>query len=1111
MARKTVKTKDYPLWYKDAVIYEVHIKAFSDSNGDGIGDFKGLISKLDYLENLGITAIWLLPFYPSPLRDDGYDIADYYNVHPLYGTLPHFKEFLDKAHNRNIKVITELVINHTSDHHQWFQKSRRAKKGTKWRDFYVWSDDPDKYSDARIIFTDYENSNWTWDPEAEAYYWHRFYSHQPDLNYDNPKVQKAILDVVDFWFDMGVDGMRLDAVPYLFERENTNCENLPETHDFLRKLRAHVDRKYENKMLLAEANQWPEDAAAYFGNNNECHMAFHFPIMPRMFMSVQMEDYFPITDILDPPLEIPEDCQWAIFLRNHDELTLEMVTDEERDYMYRSYATDPRAKINVGIRRRLAPLLGNNRKRIELMNVLLLSLLGTPVIYYGDELGMGDNYYLGDRDGVRTPMQWSSDRNAGFSRANPHSLYLPVIIDPLYHFDAVNVDAQESNLSSLLWWMRRVIAMRKNYKAFGRGTINFLTPENRKILAFTREYEDELILVVVNLSRFSQVVELDLADYNGYIPKELFSENEFPQFSEKPYILTLGPHGHYWLRLDHPDGEEDAAMEPKVYRIHTEDKEEPSDKIIISQLEKGALKKYVESSRWFAGKGQVIRSITIHDTIPIKAPDVKTYLIIANIEYKEKEPELYSVPIIVADEKYAELFLQECPRAVIARVKNSNLDYYLIDASFDDKFRKEMLSMIRKRRSLSGVRGKLVTRRGRIFNQLDTEPDVEIESKLMGVEQSNTSILFDESFVLKLYRKLESGVNPDTELVRMLTEKAKFQSVPAYAGSIEYRQARGKTTTVGILQQFVQNQGDGWSFALSQAGHYFERVLTDQPQIPEPMEFTEEHMFPIRSWGPKFSDMVGSFFGEMTMLLGQRTAEMHDALASNKEDKEFSPERFSTLYQRSVYQFIRTQIRKSLSQLDKRHRRLTGDTRSLATQVLDSKQQLFKLASKITDKKIDAKKIRIHGDYHLGQVLFTGKDFVIIDFEGEPAHPISERRIKRSPLRDVAGMVRSFHYAAHFGLMKNPSVRQEDRENLEPWADLWSEYVGSIFLDSYRTNAGEADFIPAKNDDFANLFLAFLLEKAAYEIGYELNNRPDWLAIPLKGIMQVLNISQIRS
>ncbi len=538
-----------PLWYKDAIVYEVPVRAFQDSSGDGIGDFRGLTSRLDYLADLGVTAIWLLPFYPSPLRDDGYDIADYGSIHPDFGTMRDVRTFIREAHRRELRVITELVFNHTSDQHPWFKRARKAPPGSPERDWYVWSDTPERYRDARIIFKDFEPSNWSWDAVAGAYFWHRFYSHQPDLNFDQPRVREALLKATDFWLEAGVDGLRLDAIPYLYERDGTNCENLPETHAFLKTLRRHVDERFADRMLLAEANQWPEDSVAYFGDGDECHMAFHFPLMPRMFMALRMEDRFPILDILDQTPDLPESGQWALFLRNHDELTLEMVTDEERDYMYRVYAADPQARINLGIRRRLAPLLGNNRRRIELLNGLLFSLPGTPVIYYGDEIGMGDNVYVGDRNGVRTPMQWSSDRNAGFSSANRQRLYLPVVTDPEYHYEAVNVEAQQANPQSLLWWMKRVIALRKKHPAFGRGSLQFLHPDNRRILAFIREHEDETILVVANLSRYAQWTELPLGRYEGRIPVELFGSVEFPRIGREPYMVSLGPHSFLWFRL----------------------------------------------------------------------------------------------------------------------------------------------------------------------------------------------------------------------------------------------------------------------------------------------------------------------------------------------------------------------------------------------------------------------------------------------------------------------------------------------------------------------------------------------------------------------------------
>ena len=609
--------RDDPQWFKDAIIYELRVRSYMDSNGDGIGDFPGLTSKLDYLQDLGVNALWLLPICPSPGRDDGYDISDYTDVDPDVGTLEDFRLFVAEAHRRGIRVITELVLNHTSDQHPWFQRARRAPAGSPERNFYVWSDTPDRYRDARIIFKDFEPSNWSWDPLAKQYYWHRFFAHQPDLNFDNPAVHEAMLGVVDFWFGLGVDGLRLDAVPYLFERDGTNCENLPETHALLRKLRAHVDERFKNRMLLAEANQWPEDAAAYYGNGDECHMNFHFPIMPRIFMSIHMEDRLPIIDILEQTPKIPSNCQWALFLRNHDELTLEMVTDEERDYMYKAFAHEPTMRINLGIRRRLAPLVGNDRRQVELMNALLFSLPGTPVLYYGDEIGMGDNVFLGDRNGVRTPMQWSPDRNAGYSRANPQRLILPVIIDPEYHYESLNVESQQANSNSLLWWMKRLIALRKRFQAFGRGTIEFLSPENPKVLAFIRHFEDETVLVVANLSRFTQYVELDLRDYKGRVPTELIGKTRFPPVGDLPYLLTLGEHAFNWFSLQEPKRAElgEASYQPPLLEVAS------AWEGAFTAAERGAIElvlpAWIEGRRWFPARGREISLTRIADVIPL--------------------------------------------------------------------------------------------------------------------------------------------------------------------------------------------------------------------------------------------------------------------------------------------------------------------------------------------------------------------------------------------------------------------------------------------------------------------------------------------------------------
>src|SRR5262245_53730360 len=697
-----------PLWYKDAIIYELHVKTFADSDGDGMGDFRGLIQKLDYLQELGITAIWLLPFYPSPLKDDGYDIADYFDVNPNYGTLEDFRAFLDEAHKRGLRVITELVINHTSDQNPWFQKSRRAAPGSPEREFYVWSDTPEKYPEARIIFKDFESSNWSWDPLAKAYYWHRFYSHQPDLNFDNPAVHEAVEKVCDYWLSMGVDGLRLDAVPYLYEREDTNSENLPETHEYLRKLRAHIDAKFPNRMLLAEANQWPEDAAAYFGKGDETHMSFHFPLMPRMFMALQMEDRFPIIDIMEQTPSIPQSCQWAMFLRNHDELTLEMVTDEERDYMYRVYATDPHARINLGIRRRLAPLLADNRRKIELLNTLLFSMPGTPIIYYGDEIGMGDNFYLGDRNGCRTPMQWSPDRNAGFSRANPQQLYLPVTIDPEYHYEAVNVENQQKNLLSLLWWTRRVIAMRKIFKAFSRGSLEFLNPDNPKVLAFLRRWEHETIMVIVNLSRFSQAAELDLSRFAGCVPMEVFSRNLFRPIRKTRYVITLGPHAYYWFALHAPI---DGRRALKKHLVPTIKAAAQVDVLLGNsqreQLERDVLPNYIENSRWFGSKARAFRNLRVTEQLAFSPDADGARLWFVEVNYLDAPTETYAMPVKIASGENAHSITQNSSHAVVAHFGRKN-GAILCDAIWDEAFRSQLFEAIVQRRRLSAQAGQFV-------------------------------------------------------------------------------------------------------------------------------------------------------------------------------------------------------------------------------------------------------------------------------------------------------------------------------------------------------------------------------------------------------------------
>lgn len=1117
---------DDPLWFKDAIIYEVPIRAFADSNGDGIGDFRGLTEKLDYLQNLGVTAIWVLPFFPSPLRDDGYDTSDYMSVNPIYGTLEDFKNLLEEAHLRGIRVIIELIVNHTSDQHAWFQKARRAPKGSKDREFYVWSDTPEKYQDARIIFQDFETSNWAWDAVAKAYYWHRFYSHQPDLNYDNPAVRLAILDVVDFWLAMGVDGLRMDAVPYLYEREGTNCENLSETHAFLKQLRKHVDEKFPNRMLLAEANQWPEDAVEYYAEGDECHMNFHFPLMPRLFMSVHMEDSFPIIDILQQTPQIPNNCQWALFLRNHDELTLEMVSDEDRDYMYRVYAQDTQARINLGIRRRLAPLMGNNRRRIELMNALLLSLPGTPVLYYGDEIGMGDNIYLGDRNGVRTPMQWSGDRNAGFSRANQQRLYAPPIVDPEYHYESVNVEAQRSNSNSLWWWMKRLIAIRQRFQAFGRGTCEFLYPENRKVLAFVRTYQDEHILVVANLSRFVQTAELDLSPFKGAVPVEIFGRTEFPAVGASAYFLSLSPHSFYWFTL---------TVKTEEFSINLPQTELPilgiagnwKTAFATSKLSEGLvpiLPDYLRSSPWFIGRDRTIQSLQIDEIVPVECKrfsglESTVYILLLQLNYTEGMAETYVLPV-----GWEEIQGDVDERA-IARIQflEKNEVGVLFDAATDKAFLSAMLEAIANSGNYKGATGKVL---GIPDNALTSEADLsKLEPHVFKKEHSNTSAGYGDRFAFKLLRKVEEGINPELEIGRFLTDRNLIQHFAPISGYLEY-QAEGKPLmTMGILQKFVPDSRDAWSYTLDTLRDYFEQVMAVEAKYAADNLSTDpENYLPNASTSPMqrnsnslvsdlslaipelARELIGSYLASAE-LLGQRTAELHLALASDAQNPDFAPENFTSFYQRSIYQQMRNLAGRTLLLLKKRLSQLPPETQKLGQTVLNREDLLMERFKSILNLKITAERIRCHGDFHLGKVLYTGKEFVIINFGGERNRPLSERRMKRSPLRDVAGMLQSFNYAVSLGLrneVESGMIRPENLSEMQQWAKVWDRWVSLTFLNSYLQKAADANLLPKSIPEIQVLLDAYILEKTVSELVYELNYRVDWVEVPLQRMLQLL-------
>jgi maltose alpha-D-glucosyltransferase/alpha-amylase len=1079
---------DDPLWYKDAIIYQVHVKSFFDANNDGVGDFPGLIAKLDYIAGLGVDTIWLLPFYPSPRRDDGYDIADYRNVHPDYGTLADVRRFIQGAHARGIRVVTELVINHTSDQHPWFQRARRAKPGSNYRNYYVWSDTDKKYAGTRIIFIDSEPSNWTHDPVANAYYWHRFYSHQPDLNFDNPAVMREVLQVMRFWLDMGIDGLRLDAVPYLVEREGTNNENLPETHAILKRIRATIDAEYPNRMLLAEANQWPEDVQEYFGNEDECHMAFHFPLMPRLYMAIASEDRFPITDIMRQTPELPPTCQWAIFLRNHDELTLEMVTDSERDYLWNTYASDRRARLNLGIRRRLAPLLERDRRRIELINSLLLSMPGTPVIYYGDELGMGDNIHLGDRDGVRTPMQWSSDRNGGFSRADPEQLVLPPLMGSLYGFDAVNVEAQTRDPHSLLNWTRRMLSTRRSTHAFGRGNIRFLRPANRKILAYLRELEGHPpILCVANLSRAPQAVELDLSEFAGRVPVEMTADSVFPAIGQLSYLLTFPPYGFLWFLLcsseDRPSWSQPGSEQlPEFITLVIRSEQTGPTPENVRLLESEVLPSYLSRRRWFASKDQKLKAVRLAALTTI--PD-------AGFAFTEVEADVgghterYVLPLGITwgADTTVPLFMQ----LALARVRRGRNIGHLTDAFALPQFAHGVLKKMRERATVPTVQKSEIrfvpTAR---FAELEDIGET-AEIRWLAAEQSNSSLIVDERVVLKLVRRVVGGVHPEAEMSRYLTEIGYANTAPLY-GEVVRVDPEGVPHTLVLLQGFIENQGDAWNWALD----YLRRVVDELALAAEDDEPAEDE-----------ADKFGGYCG-LTGTIGRRLGELHAALATPSDDPAFAPEPATRDDVRAWIGGVQTMLAAALdllaAELAKPGEHLSPDTRAAAQHLVSIRTRLTEAIDKHVPKTLDALRIRVHGDFHLGQVLVAQNDVYLIDFEGEPARPIEERRMKRSPLVDVAGLLRSLSYAS---AAAQPTLENAPAPTADRKRTLFERFRTSgeeAFLAGYREAIGKAVKPLVTAEAEAALLDIFLIEKAAYEVRYEAANRPTWLALPVRGL-----------
>jgi len=1080
------------LWYKDAVIYEVHVRAFFDSNNDGVGDFVGLTRKLDYIQDLGVNTIWLLPFYPSPGRDDGYDISNYRDVHPQYGTRRDFRRFVQEAHKRNLRVITELVVNHTSDQHPWFEAARRAPRGHPKRNYYVWSDDPTRYAGTRIIFTDTETSNWALDPISGQYYWHRFFSHQPDLNYDNPHVERAVTRIMRFWLDQGVDGLRLDAIPYLVEREGTSNENLPETHQVVKRIRKVIDEHYRDRMLLGEANMWPEDVRDYFGDGDECHMAFHFPLMPRMYMAIAQEDRHPIVEIIDQTPDIPDNCQWAIFLRNHDELTLEMVTSRERDYMYQMYAADPRARLNLGIRRRLAPLMENDPDRIKLMNSLLLSMPGSPIIYYGDEIGMGDNFFLGDRNGVRTPMQWSPDRNAGFSRADPQQLYLPPIMDPIYGYQAVNVEAQERDRSSLLNWMKRMLLTRSGSQAFGRGTLRFIRPGNRKILVYLREYGDDTILCVANLARSAQPVEIDLSQYKGTVPIELLGRTPFPPVGELPYLLTLPGYGFYWFRLardvpapswhDERLPREDLPVLVLVdgWRHFWAERagswRSSAAMRLRAQIEQRVLPSYLENQRWFATKGEPIDRVALSD-VGDWTTSLGSWVLAMFDVHTPHEVMKYSLPFTVVFEDTDEAHYSKLQPAAIARVRQQARVGILADAAFDENFCRVLIDTIGTGGEYRTERGKLIFSATQAYAAMREEAGDDFALGAQG-QGTNTTLRVGEKLFLKLYRRLRPGINPEVEVGRYLTDVAHFPNIVPVGGTVEYLGDDGTFYTLALMQSYITNQGDGWDYTVN----YLVRFLED------------------RQHGGAIEEGVHGPYLALTRMLAQRTAELHAAFGRATHDPAFTPEPITaedlrvwstrileeaanTLRIISRPEHVPENVREEASHLARMWPALEERIRAQAAQLAPA-----------------GMKIRHHGDYHLGQVLLRRNDFFIVDFEGEPARPLAERRAKHSPLRDVAGMFRSFTYARQAALHRCSITSSEDCERWDPLLADWEQETRETFLTVYDEIARGAGLY-VNLEQMRPLLALFEIEKALYELRYELSNRPDWASIPVRSLI----------
>ncbi|WP_298254402.1 maltose alpha-D-glucosyltransferase [Bradyrhizobium sp.] len=1074
------------LWYKDAIIYQLHVKAFADSNNDGIGDFAGLTDKLDYLQELGVTTLWLLPFFPSPGRDDGYDIADYGAVNPDFGTMKDFRRFIVEAKRRGLRVIIELVVNHTSDQHHWFKRAKRSEPKSSARNWYVWSDTDQKYQGTRIIFTDTEKSNWTWDPEAGQFYWHRFFSHQPDLNFDNPRVVNALVQVMKRWLDTGVDGFRLDAIPYLCERDGTNNENLPETHAIIRRLRAELDKYAKGKVLLAEANQWPEDVQHYFGNSDECHMAYHFPLMPRIYMAIAQEDRFPITDILRQTPDIPPDCQWALFLRNHDELTLEMVTDVERDYLWSTYANDPRARINVGIRRRLAPLMDNDRRKIELMNSLLLSFPGTPIIYYGDEIGMGDNIYLGDRNGVRTPMQWTPDRNGGFSRADPARLYAPVIMDSVYGYEAVNVEAQSRSLSSLLSANKKLIAVRKSTLAFGRGSMTFIRPANRAVLAYVRQYGDEVILCVANLSRSAQATELDLSAFKERVPLEMLGRTHFPAIGELPYMITLAPYGFYWFEL-----QERAKSEPSAPSIVPE-----FETLVVpvgstwvslartrSVFECDVLPGHLARSRWYP----LHTASAIHPTLTSAIPfcdigDNRPWL--AFFEAGEDEAKTrYVLPMQI---EWVRFDRERYNPSALAAVRQGAREGTLLDVALNTIFVGLLLRNLRQKLTVEENNLKLEFRPTSKFDGKHVRQPERVN--LVDSGPFSTAMQVDSDYVVKLFRKLESGINPEIEVGLFLTEVADFANTPAMLGSAELIEGE-KQHGIAIVHAQIGNQGDVWTVTAA----YLDRLLE------------RERLLAAGTGAENRGSEEQSAHMNHLSQIGRRAAELHMAFASGSGLPDFSPEPIAPADAARWRAAIAQSAERAFHILRQRRGSFTEADRAMIDELLAQQNSLHGRLNTLIPPQTKGLNLRLHGDFHLGRILIVKDDVFLTGFEGDVRRPIEERRRKAPAARDIASMIWSIETASLAARERALHLSPDEHGRLDAALTAWIDRARNVFLASYRELMIDSPIWPEASLAARRMVDFFLLEKAFDALEAELVQRVDAAPAIVARILRILS------